>query len=383
MLVRFWFRKSQTKRDAGIIFDGYVTVKGIRSKEFSNDLQTTKRNWIPKKQEFRGEDAIFNQELYVIRDKIFDIKRQLEKSKGILTADSVLRAYLSPVEQSPTILEVLQLFLEQRKRDVITKLIEQETQDTDEKYQKNLCKYLDNHRLTKLLCAEFSHKLADSFLEWLIIKQGYKRSYANRHITFLKMLLKYAKKNGYANEHPLGDYGQTHEKPAPPVNLKPHEIKLLQVTPLPVRFRRIADAYLFMCFSGLGLSDYTNLSSKQLNIDEDNFEWIEVYRDKTEVRAIIPVTVELRELIDKYGSIEALPRYSEGYFNPNLREAAARCGIEKYLTTHTGRKTFAKKLLREQSKPLNIAKMMGWTSTQQLKFYAEVDKDDLKEDLKR
>lgn len=382
MLVRFWFRKSQTKKSGGTIY-GYITVNGVRSKEFSTFIRTTDKNWNAQKQELRGDDAIYNSDLYLIREKLHDIRRAIEKADGVLSADAVMRTYLMPTQQLPTFLEVLELFLAQRAVDVSTGLIVEETHETDRKYANNLKAFIAAHRLPGILCGEWTEKLVHVLLDWIIKQNGKKRAYANRHVTFLKMVVKYAIRQEYADRNKLTDIQLKHDKQAKPMYLTKEEVALLEATCLPGRFRRIADAYLVMCYTGLALTDYTNLSSSDLRKDDDGFEWLEVYRGKTDILAIIPIGAELRALIDKYGGIDGLPKYSEPYFNTNLREAAARCGIEKYLTTHTGRKTYAKKLLREQRKPLVIAKMMGWTSTGQLKRYADIDKDDVKEEFRR
>lgn len=382
MLVRFWFRKSQTKKDGGTIY-GYITVNGVRSKEFSTYIRTTAKCWNAPRQELRGVDATFNSDLYLIREKLNDIRRHIEKTDGVLSADAVMRIYLMPSQQLPTFLEVLGLFVAQRRTDHQTGLITEATLKTDVKYSNNLTAWVHEQRLSKILCGEWTERLVMGLLDWLIVSQHKKRSYANRHVTFVKMVIKYAIKHEYADRNKLTDMLLKHDKPAAPVYLTKAEVELLHTTELPDRFRRIADAYLVMCYTGLALTDYRQLNSKQYRRDDDGFEWLEVVREKTDIRAIIPIGPELRMLIDKYGSIEALPRYSEPYFNTNLREAADRCGIDKYLTTHTGRKTYAKKLLREQRKPLVIAKMMGWTSTAQLKRYADIDKDDVKAEFGR
>jgi site-specific recombinase XerD len=68
-----------------------------------------------------------------------------------------------------------------------------------------------------------------------------------------------------------------------------------------------------------------------------------------------------------------LPVRANSKFNGYLKEIAAICHINKELTTHTGRHTFATSVTLENDVPLEtVGKMLGHTSIKSTQRYARV-----------
>ena len=78
-----------------------------------------------------------------------------------------------------------------------------------------------------------------------------------------------------------------------------------------------------------------------------------------------------------------MPRLSNQYFNRLLKEIAITLGINKKLTHHTGRKTFATTVLLNNNIPIEtVSKLLGHSKiTTTLSYYAEVMPSKLKFDL--
>jgi integrase len=104
--------------------------------------------------------------------------------------------------------------------------------------------------------------------------------------------------------------------------------------------------------------------------DANGVVWIKRNRNKSGVEAQIPLLPEAAAILAKYGGVVPTPSNQE--FNRTLKLIAARCQINKHLTTHVARKTCATRLLNLNVGEHVICKFMGWESTAMLKVYARI-----------
>ena len=107
--------------------------------------------------------------------------------------------------------------------------------------------------------------------------------------------------------------------------------------------------------------------------------WIEMKREKTGKGISVPLLPQAMKIMEKYdngGDKEAhvLPAISNQKMNSYLKEITEIVGINKKLTHHTARKTFATTILLYNDVPIEIvSKLLGHSSiavTQ--KHYAKV-----------
>jgi integrase/recombinase XerD len=79
-------------------------------------------------------------------------------------------------------------------------------------------------------------------------------------------------------------------------------------------------------------------------------------REKTQRQISIPILPKAQEIIEKYATDNNLvfPSISNQKFNSYLKEIADILGIEKRLSHHNGRKTFASTALLYNDVPMEI-----------------------------
>lgn len=139
----------------------------------------------------------------------------------------------------------------------------------------------------------------------------------------------------------------------------------------------VRELFVFCCYTGLAFNEMSNLESKHIIIGFDNNQWIEMIREKTNKTISIPLLPKSKEIIGKYLNSEGkyiLPRISNQKFNSYLKEIADIVGIEKNLTHHIARKTFASTVLLFNDVPMEIvSELLGHSkmSTTQ-EYYAKV-----------
>jgi integrase len=105
----------------------------------------------------------------------------------------------------------------------------------------------------------------------------------------------------------------------------------------------------------------STLSTKNIEIGFDGKEWIQMVRKKTNRKISIPILPKAREILDKYN--ESLPGISNQKFNSYLKEISELIGINKKLTHHIARKTFATTVLLFNNVPMEIvSELLGHTN---------------------
>jgi integrase len=154
------------------------------------------------------------------------------------------------------------------------------------------------------------------------------------------------------------------------------------------RLELVRDLFVFCCYTGLAFNEMSNLEPKHIILGFDNNQWIEMVREKTNKKISIPLLPKSKVIIEKYTGTECkyvLPRISNQKFNSYLKEIAEVIGVEKNLTHHTARKTFASTVLLYNDVPIEIvSELLGHSkiSTTQ-EYYAKVVKKKVSQEMLR
>ena len=144
------------------------------------------------------------------------------------------------------------------------------------------------------------------------------------------------------------------------------------------RIDQVRDVFLFCCYTGLAFSDVKTLKSEHLTEDKDGFMWIHKKRQKTKQMSTIFVINAAQQLIEKYKNDPILkdndvllPVLSNQKMNAYLKEIADLCGIEKEISTHTARHTFATTVALGNNMPIEVvSKTLGHSNTKMTQRYA-------------
>ena len=156
------------------------------------------------------------------------------------------------------------------------------------------------------------------------------------------------------------------------------------------RLSLVRDIFLFSCFTGLAYIDVKNLTKSHISIGIDGDKWIFTHRQKTESASKIPVLPVTQMIIDKYADHpqaineeKLLPILSNQKMNAYLKEIAAVCEIEKELTFHIARHTFATTVTLTNGVPIeSVSKMLGHKNLRTTQHYAKVLDKKVSEDMK-
>jgi integrase len=148
--------------------------------------------------------------------------------------------------------------------------------------------------------------------------------------------------------------------------------------------------FLLSCFTGLAYIDVFNLSKANIVIGIDGEKWISTHRQKTESASKIPILPLTQIIIDKYenhpqciNKDKLLPILSNQKMNAYLKEIADICKINKELTFHIARHTFATTVTLTNGVPIeSVSKMLGHKNLRTTQHYAKVLDRKVSEDMK-
>ena len=205
-------------------------------------------------------------------------------------------------------------------------------------------------------------------------------------IANLRSVIKSALNDGLLRQDPFIGYTFEYSQTVPRF-LSEKELKLMMGTPLPKsNLNLVRDVFLFSVFTGISFSDIRNLTEKNLAQAEDGTWWIHSARQKTGTPFHVPLLELPLELIEKYRGItkngRLFPMLSCSKTNINLKKIAAICGINRRVTFHQARHTYASVITLSQGVPLDtVRELMGHRDWRATRIYAHLTYDKVNEDM--
>lgn len=144
----------------------------------------------------------------------------------------------------------------------------------------------------------------------------------------------------------------------------------------------ILNYFLFACYTGLRYQTLESLTHKEVY----DMQYIEVFLDKTKTPTIIPLSERakacLPEVINPYSDEKVFNVKVNQYGNRELKIIALMAGMDKKLTHHTARHTFATSVCLSNGVPLeSLQKMLGHKSIRTTQIYAKIVDIKLSEDM--
>jgi len=157
-----------------------------------------------------------------------------------------------------------------------------------------------------------------------------------------------------------------------------------------VRLKTVRDLFIFSCYTGISYIDLMLLTKESLVVGMDKTYWIITKRQKTRNPVKVPLLGKALDLIECYINDERslvnntlFPRISNQKMNAYLKEIAQFAKIQKNLTFHMARHTFATTVTLTNGVPIEtISKMLGHSKLSTTQIYAKVIERKVSDDMK-
>lgn len=206
------------------------------------------------------------------------------------------------------------------------------------------------------------------------------------HNTTMKYLKNFKKivllcvKRGWLSRDPFGGFNLATKDVAREFLSQEEIDKIVKKTFVSERVTVARDIFIFSCYTGLAYIDVYNLKRSDIRIGIDGQKWIFAYRQKTETPFRVPLLPVPLEILERYknhprcvNEDKALPVRSNQKLNEYLKDIADLCGIEKRLTYHIARHTFATTILLNNGVPIEtVSKILGHKYIKVTQHYAKI-----------
>lgn len=336
-----------------------LTLNGNR-KQFSTGIFIESDYWNAKKQlvlKSHKSAILYNSQLDTIKSKVNNIYMILKLEGNSFSEEDIHDKYFGKeLKKKEFVLSYYKQYLSK-----IKKLVGLEIKANT--YNKFV--YVGNHlesfikwkyKKSDFLLNDLNQQFLDDFEYYLKTEKKQEQVTINKTVQRFRTPVKQAISEGYLDRDPFILH-KTKTVRKTVIFLTSEELKTLEETVLQQkRLSTIQDLFIFCCYTGLAYHEMANLEKQNIQIGFDGINWIQMKREKTQRQISIPILPKAQEIINKYSIVDKhiFPSISNQKFNSYLKEIADITGIEKRLTHHIARKTFASTVLLYNDVPMEI-----------------------------
>jgi site-specific recombinase XerD len=229
----------------------------------------------------------------------------------------------------------------------------------------------------------------EDFELYMKTKGGCQHNSTMKYIQTLKTIFRVAKSRNFTTSDPFLGF-KISMRIVDRDFLNEEELQRIISTPLPTRYMESSrNMFLFACFTGLSYIDMKNLRVHHLVKENDRY-WIRTKRQKSGVASNIPLLPIPLALIRKHHpdftaadpAKSVMPVTSNQKTNRALKKIAEHCNINKELTFHIARHTFATTVTLSNGVPIeSVSKMLGHRRIATTQHYAKIVDKKVGEDM--
>lgn len=190
------------------------------------------------------------------------------------------------------------------------------------------------------------------------------------YLSKLRAALRIAKNKGLIKEDPTIGIGNFKREDSERQYLTMDEVRLLVHTPC--EYDDLRRAFIFACLTGLRISDVRNLKWSDVQ-QQGAFTRIVFKQKKTKGQEYLDINAQAVEMMGerKDGNVFHLPA-SQSYLNEVTKRWVLRAGIQKSITFHCARHTFAIMMLDIGTDIYTVSKLLGHRELATTQVYARV-----------
>jgi len=362
--VLFIIRKSRLNNFGLCPIDCRVTVNGIKANAFSTGIRTAPEQWDVKYKAVVGNE-IATAKLKSIKEGLEGVYEEFRKRGRKPQPEEVIAHYFDH-ELDFDKKWSLEDLAEAKIKDLTRR---GRTKATIMKYRHIYAMFQEAAPIKLVEDVKKSH--IRDFQEYLRAK-SFSKDYANKCVCAVYGLFELAIANEAITINPVKGVSLDWERKLNLVCLDEEELQALRTEQWTAKLQGVVDSFLFMCYTGLHIADYMKLKNENIKTYRGE-KFIEYSRQKNEQPAVVPLGKDAKELIEKYGSVEALPRISAQKQNDYLKVIAAQIKTEKLLTNKVARKTFTDMSINNRGMSFEaVASMLGHATTKFVQVYGKV-----------
>jgi len=336
--------------------------------------------WDRKKSKvkLRNEQAFnVNTHLKQLEEKIFSIMEQVGAKDNTISLEKIKLILRDKVGDVVSLISLVDYFINHAESNP------NYSTNTIRHYKsfKNKMLHFLSHKysLTDFDLKNLNFEFVIHFEKFLSNEYNNRVNTVTKNIKRLKAIINTGIKLGWLKDNPFKNY-QCKSEPSQRQFLTREELMAVRLLDLgeDENLALVRDIFLFMAYTGISYSDLIRLKGSNVTVINGR-EFIQFKRRKTKELCTIPLLTVAKQLIEKYkGSVSCiitetlLPGRTNQSLNRRLKIIKQKAGINKNLSCHIARHTFATISL-ENSVPIEtVSKALGHTNIRTTQLYAKV-----------
>ena len=378
----FYLKKPKTYENGVMPIYLRITINGQRA-ETTTGRECEPSLWNSDSGRFKGtrqEIKSFNAYLDNLQSQVYEAQRQLCEANVPITAETLKNKFLGKADKARMLMDI---FKDHNKK--IAALVGHEyAAGTYIRYQtslKHTGDYLQwQYKVPDIDIEKIDYDFITNYEFYLRSVRKCANNSAFKYIKNFKKVVGICLSSGWLSKDPFVNY-KIRIKQVDRVFLNQDDLQVMADKKFPTeRLNQVRDIFLFCCFTGLAYADVNKLKRSEIVKGADGDMWIYTKRKKTDTPTRIPLLPSALRLLDRYEEHptcrnlnRALPVSSNQKMNAYLKEIAAVAGINKPLTFHIARHTFATTVTLANGVPIeSVSKMLGHTNIKTTQHYAKI-----------
>ena len=380
--ILFYAKRAKTTTDGLVPIYIRVTVDSERI-ELSTKRYTSPDKWSVEGNRIKGTSAeakAVNTYLDTLKAKMYEYQQQLIREDEEVNAENMRNKILGIEKRKHLLVAIFK-----QHNDEIKALIGKDyAPATHIRYVTSLKHTVDylqwKYKISDIDIRKIDHEFITSYEFYLKSVCNCCQNTTSKYIKNFGKIIRICLANGWIQKNPFINYkSKMVEVERAFLSMEEIEIMLNKEFSME-RLNQVKDIFLFSCFTGLAYADVKKLSTRNIGIGIDGERWIFINRTKTDTRSNIPILPIASAILEKYRDHpqvaiqgKLLPVLSNQKMNGYLKEIADLCGINKELTFHIARHTFATTVTLSNGVPIeSVSKMLGHKNLKTTQHYAKI-----------
>ena len=381
--LHFFLKKPRNYVDGQKFVYMRITVNNSVAKEASVGRMCEPKDWISSVNRAKGtsESArTLNSYLDAIDRKVEQIHTNLKKMGMEITAETIMNKYLGKEEKPKFLMEIFTEHNEKMKAS-IGKGFKANTLKGYKSSVIHLTAYLKkDYKNEDIDIRKIDHAFITGYEFYLRTEKKISEVSVAKYMKHFRKIVNLCLAHRWIEYNPFVFY-KNKAKAKDKEFLSKQELNEIANKEFGIeRLDRVKDIFLFSCYTGLSYADVKKLTRSEIKKGNDGKLWIFTNREKNEIASNVPLLAIPKKLMDKYQQHPdcklkgmVLPVLSNQKMNSYLKEIADQCGINKTLTFHIARHTFATTVTLSNNVPIEtVSKMLGHKDLKTTQHYAKV-----------
>lgn len=386
--VLFLIRRNQVNKEGKCAIMIRITVDG-EYERINSTLTIEPELWDSAASKAIGRSskiAEFNKRIEDIRHVIKEHYYDILNRHGYVTAEMVKNAFTGVTAKEESLVPLYLQHLEDTKKLVGLSKADPTYKKYERMYRRVVEFMKKKYNITDIPLREIKLSFITDLEFFLRTEYKYSQNTTYKCMKFFKQVINKGIRAGLIFVDPFNGYKISCERVDRGFLSEDELAKMMAKIFGSKRLEQVRDIFIFACFTGLAYIDLANLRVDNIQKMFDGRLWIVTHRQKTNTKVTVPLLPPALKILKKYeGQFldgQLLPIITNQKLNCYLKEIAEICEINKNLTFHLARHTFATTMTLGKGVPIeSVSKMLGHTNIQTTQIYARITNDKISKDM--